>query len=129
MIETIIGDADFAAAAGDVLHTREIDDVVVLVDPDAALGARPTSSPSESPAAAAPVAEPSGRFLGAKFRDRDSEGVILFSPKAPSPMARLRRNKNRDPEPVRSRGRRAPIIELNEMTKVYPGGHMALDRV
>jgi len=44
-------------------------------------------------------------------------------------MARLRRNKNRDPEPVRSRGRRAPIIELSEMTKVYPGGHMALDRV
>jgi hypothetical protein len=39
--ETIVGDADFAAAAGDVLHSREIDDVVVLVDPDAALGARP----------------------------------------------------------------------------------------
>src|SRR5262245_41489934 len=44
-------------------------------------------------------------------------------------MARLRRNKNDRPEPVRSRGRRAPIIELNEVTKVYPGGHMALDRV
>jgi hypothetical protein len=41
VIETIVGDADFAAAAGDVLHSREIDDVVVLVDPDAALGARP----------------------------------------------------------------------------------------
>jgi hypothetical protein len=41
VIETIIGDADFAAAAGDVLHTREIDDVVVLVDPSAALGASP----------------------------------------------------------------------------------------
>jgi hypothetical protein len=41
VIETIIGDADFAAAAGDVLHTREIDDVVVLVDPGAALGASP----------------------------------------------------------------------------------------
>lgn len=39
--ETIVGDADFAAAAGDVLHSREIDDVVVLVDPEAALGARP----------------------------------------------------------------------------------------
>ncbi len=41
VIETIIGDADFAAAAGDVLHSREIDDVVVLVDPGAALGASP----------------------------------------------------------------------------------------
>jgi hypothetical protein len=41
VIESIVGDADFAAAAGDVLHSREIDDVVVLVDPDAALGASP----------------------------------------------------------------------------------------
>jgi hypothetical protein len=41
VIETIVGDADFAAAAGDVLHSREIDDVVVLVDPEAALAARP----------------------------------------------------------------------------------------
>lgn len=41
VIETIIGDADFAAAAGDVLHSREIDDVVVLVDPGAALDLSP----------------------------------------------------------------------------------------
>jgi hypothetical protein len=41
VVETIVGDADFAAAAGDVLHSREIDDVVVLVDPEAALAARP----------------------------------------------------------------------------------------
>jgi hypothetical protein len=41
VIETIVGDADFAAAAGDVLHSRQIDDVVVLVDPEAALGASP----------------------------------------------------------------------------------------
>jgi hypothetical protein len=41
VIEAIVGDPDFAAAAGDVLHSREIDDVVVLVDPDAALGASP----------------------------------------------------------------------------------------
>jgi hypothetical protein len=41
VIETIVGDADFAAAAGDVMHSRAIDDVVVLVDPEAALGARP----------------------------------------------------------------------------------------
>jgi cell division transport system ATP-binding protein len=44
-------------------------------------------------------------------------------------MPRIRRNKRSAPEPVRSRGRRAPIIELNDVTKVYPGGHMALDRV
>jgi hypothetical protein len=41
VIETIVGDPDFAAAAGDVLHSREIDDVVVLVDPEAAIAARP----------------------------------------------------------------------------------------
>ena len=42
----------------------------------------------------------------------------------------LRRKKDSGPEePRRPRGRRAPIIELNDVTKVYPGGHMALDRV
>jgi hypothetical protein len=41
VVETIVGDADFATAAGDVMHSREIDDVVVLVDPEAVLGARP----------------------------------------------------------------------------------------
>jgi hypothetical protein len=41
VVETIVGDADFAAAAGDVLHAREIDDVVVLVDPEAARSVRP----------------------------------------------------------------------------------------
>src|SRR5262249_45749341 len=64
-----------------------------------------------------------------KVRRRDSAGVILFLQKPPAPMARLRRNKTQAPEPVRSRGRRAPIIQLEDVTKVYPGGHMALDRV
>jgi hypothetical protein len=41
VLETIVGDADFAAAAGDVLHSREIDDVVVLVDPEMAIATRP----------------------------------------------------------------------------------------
>jgi hypothetical protein len=41
VVETIVGDADFAAAAGDVLHSREIDDVVVLVDPESVRSARP----------------------------------------------------------------------------------------
>jgi hypothetical protein len=41
VIETIVGDADFAAAAGDVMHSRQIDDVVVLVDPEAVFAAGP----------------------------------------------------------------------------------------
>ena len=41
VVETIVGDADFAAAAGDVLHSREIDDVVVLIDPEMAIATRP----------------------------------------------------------------------------------------
>ncbi len=42
----------------------------------------------------------------------------------------IRKKKNQgSEEPRRPRGRRAPIIELNDVTKVYPGGHMALDRV
>ena len=36
---------------------------------------------------------------------------------------------DRGDQPRRPRGKRAPIIELNDVTKVYPGGHMALDRV
>src|ERR1700759_808529 len=41
VIETILVNAHFAGAAGDVIPSREIDDVVVLVDPQAAIGARP----------------------------------------------------------------------------------------
>jgi cell division transport system ATP-binding protein len=44
-------------------------------------------------------------------------------------MARARKRKQSGEEP---RGRRPggkPIIELRDVTKVYPGGHMALDRV
>jgi cell division transport system ATP-binding protein len=53
-------------------------------------------------------------------------------------MARLRRRKSDGGEPPKQRGgddarRRRPggkpIIELRDVTKVYPGGHMALDRV
>jgi cell division transport system ATP-binding protein len=53
-------------------------------------------------------------------------------------MARLRRRKSDDGEPQQrrdsedARRRRPagkPIIELRDVTKVYPGGHMALDRV
>jgi hypothetical protein len=41
VVETIVGDPDFAAAAGDVLHSREVDDVVVLIDPEMAMATRP----------------------------------------------------------------------------------------
>jgi len=52
-------------------------------------------------------------------------------------MARLRRRKSdggdpprrRDAEAPRRRPGGKPIIELRDVTKVYPGGHMALDRV
>ncbi len=47
-------------------------------------------------------------------------------------MARLGRRKRSEAEQSAARGRRPggrPIIELRDVTKVYPGGHMALDRV
>jgi cell division transport system ATP-binding protein len=44
-------------------------------------------------------------------------------------MARARRRKRGDEQPRRRRKGGPPIIELREVTKVYPGGHMALDRV
>src|ERR1044072_5654261 len=48
-------------------------------------------------------------------------------------MARRRKQKSMGDgeQPRRPRGRKggAPIIELRDVTKVYPGGHMALDRV
>jgi cell division transport system ATP-binding protein len=43
-------------------------------------------------------------------------------------MAR-KRKKGGEPPPARNRKGGAPIIELRDVTKVYPGGHMALDRV
>src|SRR3954454_18692068 len=44
-------------------------------------------------------------------------------------MARLRKRKTGGSEPQRRRPGGKPIIELRDVTKVYPGGHMALDRV
>jgi cell division transport system ATP-binding protein len=44
-------------------------------------------------------------------------------------MARLRRNRNGAAEPAPIRRGPAPIIELDDVTKVYPGGHLALERV
>src|SRR3954454_23711827 len=46
-------------------------------------------------------------------------------------MARRKKQKHdgRGEEPRRQRRGGAPIIELRDVTKVYPGGHMALDRV
>ena len=44
-------------------------------------------------------------------------------------MARARKRKTGGGEPQRRRAGGKPIIELRDVTKVYPGGHMALDRV
>jgi cell division transport system ATP-binding protein len=44
-------------------------------------------------------------------------------------MARSSKRKTGGEEPQRRRPGGKPIIELRDVTKVYPGGHMALDRV
>jgi cell division transport system ATP-binding protein len=46
-------------------------------------------------------------------------------------MARFRKRESSgsEPQPQRRRAGGKPIIELRDVTKVYPGGHMALDRV
>jgi len=46
-------------------------------------------------------------------------------------MARIRKRKSGGEEPRQQRRRAGgkPIVELRDVTKVYPGGHMALDRV
>jgi cell division transport system ATP-binding protein len=46
-------------------------------------------------------------------------------------MARAKKKSKRGGEEPRPDGRRggAPIVEMRDVTKVYPGGHMALDRV
>jgi cell division transport system ATP-binding protein len=46
-------------------------------------------------------------------------------------MARIGKRKRggEEPQPQRRRPGGKPIVELRDVTKVYPGGHMALDRV
>ncbi len=44
-------------------------------------------------------------------------------------MARSRKRKQTEEQPPSRRKGGPPIIELRDVTKVYPGGHMALDRV
>jgi cell division transport system ATP-binding protein len=44
-------------------------------------------------------------------------------------MFRAGKRKKSEAAPRRPRAGGAPIIELRDVTKVYPGGHMALDRV
>jgi cell division transport system ATP-binding protein len=44
-------------------------------------------------------------------------------------MARFRRHRIGDEGPPLARRGPAPIIELDDVTKVYPGGHLALERV
>jgi cell division transport system ATP-binding protein len=46
-------------------------------------------------------------------------------------MARIGKRKSggEEPQQLRRRAGGKPIVELRDVTKVYPGGHMALDRV
>src|SRR5919204_3720235 len=44
-------------------------------------------------------------------------------------MASLRRNRRRAGKPAPVRRGPTPIIELDDVTKVYPGGHLALERI
>jgi len=44
-------------------------------------------------------------------------------------MFRVGKRKKSEAAPRRPRAGGAPIIELRDVTKVYPGGHMALDRI
>jgi cell division transport system ATP-binding protein len=44
-------------------------------------------------------------------------------------LGRKRKKGGEPPTPSRNRKGGAPIIEMRDVTKVYPGGHMALDRV
>jgi cell division transport system ATP-binding protein len=44
-------------------------------------------------------------------------------------MARLKRRSRSNSEAARPRRGGAPIVELRDVTKVYPGGHLALERV
>jgi cell division transport system ATP-binding protein len=44
-------------------------------------------------------------------------------------MARVKKRKKGGAAPRRPRSGGAPIVELRDVTKVYPGGHMALDRI
>jgi cell division transport system ATP-binding protein len=66
--------------------------------------------------------------MGAELRARRGAGVTLYPQKGRG-MARLRKRKTGGEEPQRRRPGGKPIIELRDVTKVYPGGHMALDRV
>jgi len=43
-------------------------------------------------------------------------------------MARAKKRRD-EAQPAQPRRARKPIVELRDVTKVYPGGHMALDRV
>jgi cell division transport system ATP-binding protein len=44
-------------------------------------------------------------------------------------LGRKKKRGGEQPQPPRRRKGGAPIIEMRDVTKVYPGGHMALDRV
>ena len=58
------------------------------------------------------------------------EGAELAAtPQNVPSMPRLRKRSKSREEPRQGRPGGAPIIELRDVTKVYPGGHLALERV
>jgi cell division transport system ATP-binding protein len=66
--------------------------------------------------------------MGGELRASRCAGVTLWLEKERATMARLKKRQGEGEAPRQPR-RRAPIIELRDVTKVYSGGHMALDRV
>jgi cell division transport system ATP-binding protein len=68
--------------------------------------------------------------MGGVLRVGGCAGVTLYPKKGARAMAIGKKRKKGGKAPVaRNRKGGAPIIEMRDVTKVYPGGHMALDRV
>src|SRR3954469_8658806 len=65
-----------------------------------------------------------GRFIA----PLEGAGLAATPQNVPS-MPRLRKRSKSREEAPRARPGGAPIIELRDVTKVYPGGHLALERV
>jgi cell division transport system ATP-binding protein len=66
--------------------------------------------------------------MGRELRASRCAGVNLWSEKERG-VRKTRKRQKGDEEPRRPRRGGRPIIELSDVSKVYPGGHMALDRV
>src|SRR5262249_62290558 len=70
-----------------------------------------------------------GVLVGRRIARRAGQRSRPVLAEGSASMARARKRKTGGHEPQRRRPGGKPIIELRDVTKVYPGGHMALDRV